>query len=125
MRIVIRPVADAKIPHHLAHVELVLEDLGLRIVGTAIWKRRDKKPGVAVTLPSKLLPRAKSAKPGAAPGATTADFYEFVRDATPGTEAVRALRSSIVAAFKQQCPALALQAGIDESADMEAASPAS
>jgi hypothetical protein len=105
MEIVIRP-AKAKAPHHLADVDLLLEDPRVKIVGTAIWKRRDGKPLLVVTFPAREIP----GKDGGA-----RSFFDFIRDASGNGEGLITLRNSILQAFREQQPALALRAETDES----------
>ena len=105
MEIIVRP-ARAKAPHHLADVDLVLDEPKVKIVGTSIWKGRDGKPCLAVTFPAREIP-------GKVGGERS--FFDFIRDASGSGEGLIALRKAILTAFREQQPALALRADTDES----------
>ncbi len=105
MEIIVRP-ARAKAAHHLADVDLLMEDPKVKIVGTSIWKGRDGKPCLAVTFPAREIPGKNEGE---------RSFFDFIRDASGNGEGLMALRKAILKAFREQQPALALRAETDES----------
>ena len=103
MRIVVR-TGHHPVAHHLADVELVWDELGARLTGIAVWKRRDGRSGVAVT-----FPRQGGKKEG--------EHWSVLRDATKGNGGVAQLRRTIIEALRSQAPGEALRASLDEPAD--------
>lgn len=102
MRIVVR-TGHHPVAHHLADVELVWDEIGVRLTGIAVWKHRDGRPGVAVT-----LPRLRGKKEG--------EHWSVLRDATRGNGGVAQLQQTIIEAFRSQVPGEALRASLDEPA---------
>jgi hypothetical protein len=106
MEILVRPAKATKAAHHLADVDLLIEEPKVKIVGTSIWKGRDGKPLLAVTFPAREIPGKNGAE---------RSFFDFIRDASGNGEGLVALRKAILKAFAEQQPALARRAETDES----------
>lgn len=102
MRIVVRSGRHPR-PHHLADIELVWDELGVRLTGIAVWKHCDGRGCVAVT-----FPRQRGKKEG--------EHWSLLRDAAKGNGGVAQLRRTIVEAFQSQTPGEALRASLDEPA---------
>lgn len=107
MRFEFRNVADgvssSRPNHHLADVDIVHDEppfAGLRIVGTAIWGRKDGVPGMVVGLPSKPLDKR-----------TATTYYHYFQN-TRGSRAVQDLKDAILKTFAATYPEIAASAGL-------------
>ena len=94
--------------HHLADVAIVLPELGVKIVGAAVWRARKGGTGIYVTLPAD-----KAVKEGG-----EEKFFNMIRDVEPKSGATGRLKTAIVQAYKDQCPGAAME--IETSGDAHA-----
>jgi hypothetical protein len=104
-RNVSRPDApSAKPDHHLADIDLIFDEppfAGLRIVGSALWARKDGVPGMIVGLPSRSI-----TKDGGDPS-----YFQFFKN-SKGSTAVQSLKNAILKDFADKYTDVAALAGV-------------
>lgn len=111
--------------HRLAGAEVVLEDPAVgpvRITNLAIWARRDGAPGeLSVTFPAVRVPKKASTQTTAANTSDAAsEWKDYICAGDEKGEGIKNLRARILAAFRAQYPALALQGSVGIGADAPA-----
>ena len=110
MKICVFP-GNRTMKHHVADVELVDETLGFRVVGMAVWRRRDGKPGLSVTWPSRKSEEGT--------------FFHYVRSVDREEKLPAKLRTAIFAQLKGQYPSLRKEIEAGEAANAKGGAQAS
>lgn len=108
--------------HRVAGAEVVLEDPAvgpIRIINLAIWARRGGAPGeLSVTFPAVRVPKKAKTDASATDAHDQAmEWKDYICAADEKGDGIKNLRARILAAFKAQYPALALQASAGVAAD--------
>lgn len=97
---------DNRPSHHLADIDMLFDEppfAGLKVIGLAVWARKNNVPGMAVSFPARVVES----------GDEEARFFPYIV-AAKGSGAASALRGAILKAFTDQFPEIALRAGVGD-----------